>query len=575
MLATEIASLDVDLGSLEGLRGSTNVGAVINKFSAKTEQKDLEQLASLTDEELKRLEGLQKTLAEDDPLATAKKVGLEVERLVGLAQRIGAARNVVSDEAVEKLKELDNENVAASKAVEVAAQQLRAGEELLAGTGDDLWSRMFEAARKYSVEVAYPGHAFPHAGEGALCPLCQQDVEQAAERLKRFGKFIQEDTAKLAEQAKNALGAGVEALRSASIGFQPDNALTAELAALDKDLPDAVKKFEVAIENRRMAMLESTVTHDWTAVGALVEGDPRTELVQHGKALTEKAEALEKAGDAEKRKALETERSELLARVALKTDLKKVVKLLNSVKAKAALDACRKDLKTTGISTKAKTFSEAAVTGALREALDNEFGKLGGVPFELRLADRSDKGKTKYKLQMAAAGGAKLEDILSEGEQRAVAIGSFLAELALAGHKGGIVFDDPVSSLDHQRKGAIAKRLAEEAKVRQVIVFTHEVVFLTMLQGETKRANAKCSAHWLDKDADGRAGKVTLNDTPTNAKAYQNTGLARASIKSAEGLGGEQRVQALRQAAGQLRRTLEETVPCICSRMLLVAGAKT
>jgi hypothetical protein len=41
----------------------------------------------------------------------------------------------------------------------------------------------------------------------------------------------------------------------------------------------------------------------------------------------------------------------------------------------------------------------------------------------------------------------------------------------------GIVFDDPVSSLDHMRREQIARRLAREAKVRQVNVFTHDLAF--------------------------------------------------------------------------------------------------
>jgi wobble nucleotide-excising tRNase len=46
---------------------------------------------------------------------------------------------------------------------------------------------------------------------------------------------------------------------------------------------------------------------------------------------------------------------------------------------------------------------------------------------------------------------AQPEDILSEGEQRVVAIRSFFAEVGLSGGKGGIVLDDPVSSFDHRR----------------------------------------------------------------------------------------------------------------------------
>ncbi|XQM36835.1 AAA family ATPase [Cupriavidus sp. H19C3] len=45
-----------------------------------------------------------------------------------------------------------------------------------------------------------------------------------------------------------------------------------------------------------------------------------------------------------------------------------------------------------------------------------------------------------------------------------------------------IVFDDPVSSLDFRWRDGVARRLVEEAKKRQVIVFTHDVVFLLLLK---------------------------------------------------------------------------------------------
>jgi hypothetical protein len=154
MLTTEIAGLDVDLSPLDVLRGKTKVGAVIEKFGPKTDAMELEKLASLTEDERKKLEALQKALSEEDPLAAAKKVRLEAQRVDGLAQRIDTACKAISDDAAERLKKLDSENIAAGKAVEVAAQQLRAGEDLLSGTGDDVWRRMFEAARKFSVEVA-------------------------------------------------------------------------------------------------------------------------------------------------------------------------------------------------------------------------------------------------------------------------------------------------------------------------------------------------------------------------------------------------------------------------------------
>lgn len=58
------------------------------------------------------------------------------------------------------------------------------------------------------------------------------------------------------------------------------------------------------------------------------------------------------------------------------------------------------------------------------------------------------------------------------------------------GGKGGIVFDDPVSSLDHRRRERVAKRLAAEAVQRQVIIFTHDIYFLCLLEEEAKRVGA-------------------------------------------------------------------------------------
>jgi hypothetical protein len=47
--------------------------------------------------------------------------------------------------------------------------------------------------------------------------------------------------------------------------------------------------------------------------------------------------------------------------------------------------------------------------------------------------------------------------------------------------KGEAVFDDPVSSLDHLHREALASRFAAEGNRRQMIVFTHDIAFLFLL----------------------------------------------------------------------------------------------
>ena len=78
--------------------------------------------------------------------------------------------------------------------------------------------------------------------------------------------------------------------------------------------------------------------------------------------------------------------------------------------------------------------------------------------------------------------GANPDTVLSEGEKRAVALADFLTEVALDTGSGGIVLDDPVTSLDLEWSAVIASLLVNEAKKRQVVVFTHNLPFVHYLK---------------------------------------------------------------------------------------------
>ena len=90
------------------------------------------------------------------------------------------------------------------------------------------------------------------------------------------------------------------------------------------------------------------------------------------------------------------------------------------------------------------------------------------------------------------APGVELPKVVSEGEARCLSIAAFFAELSTADDSSAILFDDPVSSFDYKWRESVARRLVTEAKNRQVVVFTHDIVFLLLLrkyadeQGVTK-----------------------------------------------------------------------------------------
>jgi len=80
-----------------------------------------------------------------------------------------------------------------------------------------------------------------------------------------------------------------------------------------------------------------------------------------------------------------------------------------------------------------------------------------------------------------------LADILSEGEQKAIALAEFLTELQLDNTKAPIVFDDPVNSLDHNIIDEVARRLLNLSSERQVFVFTHSVLLFNSFLYFSKR----------------------------------------------------------------------------------------
>ncbi len=169
----------------------------------------------------------------------------------------------------------------------------------------------------------------------------------------------------------------------------------------------------------------------------------------------------------------------------------------------AKLKQCFSDVKTNSISRKASELAEKVVSKELAEALNREFKALGVGMLRVSLQSRSDRGRALHKLKLELPQSRNPGEILSEGEQRAIAIGSFLAEVRLSEGKGGIVFDDPVSSLDHRRRERVAKRLAQEASQRQVIVFTHDIYFLCLLAEEAKLTTAPIATQSLTRRAEG------------------------------------------------------------------------
>lgn len=485
-LNEELAAINVDRQPFQHLLGTTQVGQLVSNLSEKTDVAEVARLGTLTAQDTQHCEELDKALAEADPILKAKELRLSTERLKGLASNIESCFSWVDDAAIAQLSAADHAVRIANQAEAQAAALLQSGETLLPGTGEQAWKALFDAARKFSTGAAYPDKEFPHTHDGAVCLLCQQPLIEGAERLTRFEDYIQNDVAKTAAHSRQQLDELKRKLERADLDIGISQSLYGEIALLDDSILILTSSYQAALSARQKWMIAALDSHDWSPAPTLGE-NPRRRLRDLAARQLRSARTFVRAADEAKKKALTDEREELRARQNLALCKDALLALIERLKTKKAFEACEKDLKTKPISDKSKDLASGAVTSALTAALNDEFKQLGIGHIKTKLKERNEKGKIKHQLLLNLPTSKKLEQILSEGEQRAIALGSFLAELQLANHSGGIVLDDPVSSLDHKRRRYVAKRLSIESKQRQVLIFTHDVVFLHQLRDQCQR----------------------------------------------------------------------------------------
>lgn len=477
----------------------TQVGKLLASLSAKTKPQDVEALSTLAEAEQERLVALNKMLAETDPKQTAKILKLRATRFASLSTRIGTAIDLVNDSSVANLKSLIDKSNIAKQAANLAGQKFKETPGLLPGTGGDAWKALFDAARAYAVE-SHPGKTFPHLGPESACPLCQKPLELDGDsRLEAFEVFYQQAAEKAEKAARKLAVEAYQATKQANMDLLIDEALEKELEDLDTKLSDDFANLQKSLLDRQSAILDaSKPENDWSAIPVLPKG--LREVLDSAKdKLLAEAKTLEDSMDEKAKIALISEKAELDARFRLSELKDSVLNTIAKFVLIKKLTICFDAAATTPISRKSTELSKTMATQEVADALNNELKKLNVHELKVMMKPESPGGKTRFKLVLEIQGNATAKDILSEGEQRAIAISSFLTEVNLGKRRGGIIFDDPVSSLDHRRRWHVAKRLAEEAQQRQVIVLTHDIYFLCILQQEADTAGIDLTTQCIRK----------------------------------------------------------------------------
>ena len=158
------------------------------------------------------------------------------------------------------------------------------------------------------------------------------------------------------------------------------------------------------------------------------------------------------------------------------------------------LSAKQSQFRTTKITNLANRANNELLTSSLEQRLVNELNSLGRKDIKVTL--QTNGGKGNCNTQLILKGKHKVTDILSEGEQKAVGLAVFFAEIQ--DDNAPIILDDPTNSLDHRIISKLVNRLFSFDN--QIILFTHHQ-FLIDLLGFNKKG------HFCDKYGEQTCGK--------------------------------------------------------------------
>jgi energy-coupling factor transporter ATP-binding protein EcfA2 len=503
------------LPSFTDLPAGTDARQRADGVTRHTDFAALEQFASLSEEEERRRTELRAAIVAAEAQQAVQDAGgaeRDSTQADALATSLNRLAALISDDALAAVVELARAAQTATEAVETAAAQF-AGLPV-AGVGGDVWRQLWDAARAVATS-AEPQHAWPPT-EGSACPLCLQPLSQeAAERMSHFETHVQSELSTRSQQARAALQ---DALRDIDTG-KVDECRGPFLNSLRENqnpLAESVDAYLDSAQARIAAARQALADPDLPAL----PDQPRSRLRAWAEQRREHAQTLRAAAQPEEADKLRREMVELDARAILATRLTDVRVTIAGRARLAGLDAAFSDLNTNRVTRCQRELTQQAVTDALEAQLNTELGALNCRHIPVELQARGQGGQTYVALQLAGAtGDARVSEVLSEGEQRALSLAFFLAEVATFDHDGGIVLDDPVSSLDDARRGYIARRLVEEARRRQVVVFTHDLPFLVDLSDQAKKLDVPVTQQWVWRDG-AEPGRVD-GDPPFSAKKFR------------------------------------------------------
>jgi hypothetical protein len=508
---------------------------LVDSLGAATDIGELKMLSAVADAEKDEVLALK---TEIDALRTTNPAA-QLKLAEGLKQHlevlIKAASAVGQFDIPEYSKSLERFQKA-ERRYEEATRESFAGLQI-PGVLREEWGRFVQAGEDYLKTLEVLGK---YPANDQKCLYCRQSLSlQAVALLTKYRDYCNNDLRTELDRA----GGEIEALRQAfqqSVDFVDVNRRIGEMAENGTNIRAEqvadVRSFASKGEFIRDA-IESRRPVEWAGQTAERERVLRClEGVRvHNKALLE-----DLAERKDKREGILRERERRLLDLESRLKLGALMPLIEKVVEqakwvdKARIQQRRFQGLLRSLTETSKVASEQLLNRDFERRFIEECKTLRAPVVTLQFPGR--QGQVSRK-KAVARGEHRPSDVLSEGEQKVIALADFLAEASLK-PPAPVVFDDPINSLDYKRMAEVVDRIVVLSDTRQVIVFTHNIWFTTELLARFEKRANDCSYYEVARDGE-RIGLVSKGTHPRSDTVANLRSRINSLIQVGEKVSGE------------------------------------
>ena len=466
----------------------------VNKTQLDKEYDDLKVALAQKDKALKELKSIKIQLA-------AKKKSLETLNLLFTQTQLDTVRLTITD----------------CKTKEDTAQKegiIKFKTDKVQNVGSTEWKQFIQAAEIFA---STQGESeYPEIGNN--CLLCHQSISDDTPKnlISSYWAYIKSVAEQEAKTVNEKLTKIKEDYQKLDFNQFPEtDTLTvwlkekfkANLTKLEEELKkqETISQALISNINARKDLAQVETQLDLSVL------DATSKKVDLNIEVFEKDEQTKKLAELLKQKTYLAHKEKLEARY---TDIEKLIK--NLIWVNKANQFNKQSFKSQSTKTE-KHLSKKYFNTDYINAFNDECEKLNGK-FGIEIDAKSSDAQSNRQLFLK---GKDPSSILSEGEQKVIALADFIAETNITTINKGVIFDDPVNSLDEERKSVIAERLVSISDNKQVIIFTHDLVFVSSLINYSTDNNQIFECHWIE-NRNGKPGQVWLRNSPTYEKVYRN-----------------------------------------------------